>query len=677
MKRIFALLTISLFLFGGVLAEMSISEPKDIYNLGEKLYVTLDGITGSNEGNLNINLICSDETVNLLRVSARSFSLDGTQSYSLPYKFLTTDDLELDILDTLVGDCNIVASLGSTSVSTKSFDISNQVNVNTKLNKLTYNPGDEIIFSIDATNVNGEPFIGYYDIKNFTLLSGEINGVEVTENILLSDNQKAGTYILTSKIYDKDANGNILNSGSKTDYFVIDQKATTLDLVISKLTINPDDNLTVNPELLDQSGELMEESVSVYVESPEGFVTTYTIKSGEYLDIFFESNASMGIWNVYTFLGDIFSDRYEIDVLGVAKLEYVIEGSVLNVKNLGNVVYDDVINVSIGDVNHTLDLTLGAGEIKQFNLQAPDGEYNINVAGSNAGIFTGSVLLTGNSVSVKDVSKGSGWIDYSWLWIFLILICGGFVFVMSNKSKLKITLPTRKEKTRKINRFNFKKVSLSRQKKKSKTIKTRPVEDGLIDIQDKKVVAKSTLVLNGEKMNSCVLALHLSNYDDLENPAKNALANILKDISSKGVIETKDDYVFAIFNPLVTKTYKNEMTTTKAGLKLVNELNNFNRKFKDKILFGAGIHSGDIIAEKSGRTLKYTGIGETFTLAKKISNLADGKLFVSDVIRKKLLRELRVIKEGEINKQGIYSVSEIKNREANEAKLKDLLKRMD
>jgi hypothetical protein len=41
-----------------------------------------------------------------------------------------------------------------------------------------------------------------------------------------------------------------------------------------------------------------------------------------------------------------------------------------------------------------------------------------------------------------------------------------------------------------------------------------------------------------------------------------------------------------------------------------------------------------------------------------------------------MLRDLKVTKVKSIGDNPIYSVSEIKNREANETKLKDLLKRM-
>ncbi len=683
MKRILAFTIISLFLFSIVSAEMSISEPKEIYNLGEKLYVTLDGIIGEEEGNLNIDLECGATKANLLRISARAFSQDAEQSYSLPYKYLTSDDLELNNLSSLVGKCKIISSLGNKIVKTKTFEITNKINVNSKLDKLTYNPEENVNFIFDATTANGNAFIGKYKIKNFTLIYGEMNANEITEVIALSPVQKAGTYLLTLEVYNEDAYGEKLNYGTALAHFIINQKPTAIDLSLSDLIINPIDGLTLNPELTDQSGELIEDSLTVYLESPKGEVTTYTIKSGNYLDINFSSNAPMGKWNIYSFLGEISSEKYEIEMLGFPQLEYVVEGSILNITNFGNIIYDNIINITIGEDVYQLDLLLQPEGSKQFNLQAPDGDYDIKVGDYNGdNKFSSSVALTGNSISIKDLTQGSGWVDYSWLWIFLIVIFGGLVYVITNKDKFNFEKSEKKEKPKKQKKakkatLNIRISKFFSKKKPKKKKEKQPLESGLIDINNKRITAESALVLNGEKMTSSVLTLYIKNYDDLRENAKEQLSQILDNLSKKAVIESKGDFVFVIFSPLITKTYKNEIIATKAGLQLVKDIENYNKKFNNTIIFGAGVHMGDVITERAGRKLKYTGIGETFSLSKKMATLANSKLFVSDFVRKRLLRELKVIKEGEINKQGIYSVSEIKNKDANQAKLKDLLKRMD
>ena len=59
-----------------------------------------------------------------------------------------------------------------------------------------------------------------------------------------------------------------------------------------------------------------------------------------------------------------------------------------------------------------------------------------------------------------------------------------------------------------------------------------------------------------------------------------------------------------------------------------------------------------------------------------MADLAEKDVFVSDKVKKRLLRDLKTHKVDEINHHPVYSVEEVKNKEANEAKLKDLLGRM-
>jgi len=104
-------------------------------------------------------------------------------------------------------------------------------------------------------------------------------------------------------------------------------------------------------------------------------------------------------------------------------------------------------------------------------------------------------------------------------------------------------------------------------------------------------------------------------------------------------------------------------------------LNAYNKKFKDKIEFNLGVHVGELIASKVGGKLKYTSIGNTISLAKRISDSDSGKLIVSDEIRKKLLRDLKVVKAKEIGENQTFEVSEVKDRAGDKARLADLLKR--
>ena len=82
MKRKKVLVSIFLFsvLFGVLFSSLSsaaiiISEPNPIYNLGDELDIRIDGIIGATSGNMNVNLNCKNNTINLVRLPGTSFDL--------------------------------------------------------------------------------------------------------------------------------------------------------------------------------------------------------------------------------------------------------------------------------------------------------------------------------------------------------------------------------------------------------------------------------------------------------------------------------------------------------------------------------------------------------------------------------------------------------------------------
>jgi len=127
-KIVFVLLFVLLFTSSFAFAEISISAPSSVYNLGDKLYISLNGIRGMEIGNLNVNLVCGNSTTNLARLPARSFSADEDQSYAF-YKLLDKDDLGIENLSTILGSCQVMVLIGDNAVSTKTFTISNSISV--------------------------------------------------------------------------------------------------------------------------------------------------------------------------------------------------------------------------------------------------------------------------------------------------------------------------------------------------------------------------------------------------------------------------------------------------------------------------------------------------------------------------------------------------------------------
>ena len=245
------------------------------------------------------------------------------------------------------------------------------------------------------------------------------------------------------------------------------------------------------------------------------------------------------------------------------------------------------------------------------------------------------------------------------------------------KSKVSSKVP-KKIKSGASGSLNFTNKSPSSQSLDSSNHNQNHDDNSMVDLTKKgSSSAESSLVLNGNKYPSTLISISLKNYSEITDFSKQELIKILETAcGNKGLLDLRGDHIFIVFSPLMTRTYNNEILASKAGFKILKGLQNHNKKFKDKIKFNIGIHSGELISSKDANKLKYTGVGNVISFSKRISDSAENQLLVSDNIRKKMLRDLKVTKVKSIGDNPIYSVSEIKNREANETKLKDLLKRM-
>ncbi len=72
--------------------------------------------------------------------------------------------------------------------------------------------------------------------------------------------------------------------------------------------------------------------------------------------------------------------------------------------------------------------------------------------------------------------------------------------------------------------------------------------------------------------------------------------------------------------------------------------------------------------------LKYTGVDNTVSASKKVADISNQEVLISERVKNKLLREVRTEKI-EMAGNTYYKVLRISERANNQEKLKDLLKR--
>lgn len=187
-------------------------------------------------------------------------------------------------------------------------------------------------------------------------------------------------------------------------------------------------------------------------------------------------------------------------------------------------------------------------------------------------------------------------------------------------------------------------------------------------------VAEQSLVMDGHKSRASIIALKIKN--EISKFAKENLEKALVHAyNKKGAVYESGNYTFIIFSPLITKTFKNEIEAIKASESIVSALNEHNKKFNDKIIFGIGINTGDIINKVENKKLKFTSLGGLTVAAKKLAdNSNDGIILMTKEVYEKTMAEVKAEKK-EIQGLAAYELKKVADYDKNKKFINDFLKR--
>ncbi len=661
-KSLVSLLLI--LLITSVSASISITEPEPVYNLGDSIYLTLNLNPVSVSGSFIVSLNCGNNSLDVYKIIPATGHFTEGEEQTINHRIILTPKY----IGTMKDECYITASLGGEQISTNAFQISNQISVTAGLNKLEYNPGEAMTLKVEAIKANGRKLNGFLETSNAIKLNKIIENGQAEETFAMPESTESGQYTLDLFIYDRDEEGNIMNYANTSLSFSIKAIPSLIETSLFETEATPGQNFEFLTTLFDQSGKEMNASISITLISPDGVETKLISNSGETSSIFFETNATPGEYRLMSQVQDIFDEK-EFTLKELQKASFSFMDSILAVKNIGNTIYNKTIHVEIDDKTERLELHISPGEERRFSLNAPDGMYNVKVYDDTDSIEE-KLYLTGNKISV-DRLAGFSFITNSWfIWLLIIAILLAIGTAVYFKFR---------HRTRGAIKKEMKKISSAiASKVKSKGVVTLDEDEGMIDVSNSEIKeAISSAVLKGEKQNCALIVLKISNLPSITEEAKHKLAELLSIARKhKGMIELKDEYMIIIFSPLITKTFKNEVIAAKASQEIFKNLEEFNKNHSSKIEFNIGLNSGDLICSIENKKLKYASVGNTVLLAKKIADSDKEKLLVPSDFRKKIIRDLKVKKQGEVGKKDVYSVVKVTDREANEEKLKDILKRM-
>ncbi len=607
-----------------------------VYNLGDSIPVpvTVEGVNDIS-GTLQMNLICNNNAPINFYETGVNLNAGESKSYNDPLLVLISN-----IIGNQEGVCQIEATLGDESTLTNEFNISNVLLINGALGKAVFNPGEFVSISGNVTRETGENSSGFieadifsnnYIDQNLTQYGIVANG-SFNMNISLPTNQESGNYTLVVDAYEKDSNEMITNNGTSSYNIYVNQVPTNLELVLGSNQVDPGESLTASTVLHDQTGNPIISTGNVTLKDSLGkIIEEEEINLGDGFEYTVPSNESPSNLTVYLDSGQLTAeDSFTINPKESVDVQ-VINRTII-ITNTGNVPYNKTLLVTIGNTPLNLPINLGVGESKKYIASAPDGEYTVKIDTGDSNEFNQEMGLTGNAVDIKEAGTVSWW---PVLWIVVILVLVIIVVLFFRKV--------------------YKKPFFGRIKHKKEKVQTQKMfsskaKDNYKVLNQTGNKAELSLSIKGSKQDASIICIKIKDLGNIKHGKGSASESIKKivDIAeeNKAAVYENQDYLFLIFAPSNTKTFKNERTALDVAEKANNILIEHNKKFNQKMEFGISLNYGTIVAKVESNVFKFMSMGSIMTISKKIASLSRGEILLSDKINDSLrLQQVKTEKE--------------------------------
>lgn len=627
------------------------NQPNSIYNIGDSQEITLTVKSLVDITDIfSMDLICDGQTINFYK---NGISLTAGEEKDIEASLIFTKNL----IGELKGDCVIKGTFGTEYVTTDKFKLSNLINLTTELKATNFTPGKSFLIKGKAIKEDGQAVNGFINIKissnnqtDYITKLETINNGFFEANISLPKDMKAGKYLLQLNAYEEEPKKGETNKGFINENIDVNQIPTSLEIVFDKNEVEPGTNAKLRVILHDQTGENIDSKVNIKIEDNK----TNTVQEKEQqtntlLDIPIKNNEKPLTWSV----------KAEAYGLETTKNFKIIEKKDINISlinntvlitNIGNVFYNDSVNVKIGNKTTSLDVKLDIGKSQEYTLSAPDGKYTVTI-GEDKNQITRSLSLTGRVISAKEKKSGSRLL-FSFAWLFIIFILGAVAYMFFNKSHKKSffahmpKILKKKDKNKLTNKLKNNSKLTSRNK------------------------AELSLSIRGDKQKSTTVCLHVKNLKEIKETKNNTEETLQKIINfaekNKAITYENQDNLCFILAPLKTKTFKNEFMALEIAQFTKKILKEHNKIFKQKIEFGISINNGIIIAKEEGALTKFTSLGSFITNAKKMSSASKEEILMSQEVSNKLRSKIKAAKLE--NHEDIYKIKEVKQYNENNKK---------
>lgn len=335
------------------------------------------------------------------------------------------------------------------------FSLISEIEVNAHSVKVHYLPKEKVRLSGTASVLGGKLKNGIaYITMDENKYETKVKGGNFDLDFLLLNVIESGKHAVEVRV--EDENGNF---GTHTFSIIVDPIPTKIIITADKEAINPGETISIRSFLRDQANMDIDEPVSLKVVNDDGDVYYDAVKNlGEEVKVTLAEDVVPGNYFIVGTFGDIEGEKLFI-VGEVEMLDYVLDGQVLVVTNVGNIPYEGPLQVEMESADKTSSisrkLNLGVGQEERIDLGIDKitGEYDVTV---NDKIF--------DDVQIIGVEKRSYLLNVIYVVLGLIILYLLITLFKNFRGRKKIrfhsrpiTPVVRRSEKRAINRMEIKK----------------------------------------------------------------------------------------------------------------------------------------------------------------------------------------------------------------------------
>jgi hypothetical protein len=629
-------LVLCMMVMPGVCALVSMTNPQTIYNLGDTLDLSAT-VSRPTAGTsfLEVVLVCGTNEATLYKAP---LTVQANAQQIVPVSV----PLTRSFIRGLEGSCALLTSYGDEETTSQTFTISTELLVSVPGALGMRAPGSTVTFNGTVVRRTGQTATGTVSYVSEGL--GISGSAPVTNGIFsvtfsLPDDVRSQAYLLSVSA----SEGKGLNEGSTSTSIHMGQTLHTLEIAVNTPLLYPRDDIVYTVLASDQADESMYVVSDVSVLDATGTqVHRESLPTDTTSSYLLPQGSLPGIWTVRAEHNGTIATR-QFSVGTVVNASVRVSNDTLTIVNTGNVPYNKTIEVSIGGVTESKQVALGVGEEKKFSLSGPDGEYIIEV-NDGTQTTTGRSFLTGKSISVDDPDDQNLISRVSAAWILLILLLGVvavYYYRKIGKPEFYGSAPSSSYSTRSAG--------------------------GSFTFPEK----KSQMIDRGERRPLPLLALRVKNHPANQGHVKEVVQKAIGEARAQGaVVQEQGSGTWVAFFTHKEGEDAVIMRAIHAAEAIQNALAEYNVKGNPQVDYGIGIHYGELIVEE--QPFKYTALGNTVPLVKKLADYAPKGVLVSDEAHKYVASTTRCEK---IHDRNAWKLKSISRRDRHNNFIKGFMKR--